>query len=466
MLKRLLLITTFSIAFSRLSYSLIADPLYPMTLMLNNLADQTVNLGYSYGTKILLSEKIKLDAEGSGAYNGIDHEGIYFLRLPDSSAYEFIVDRPGIYTIKSDDGKIIIDGNPATEAYDRYLKSVRRELMQIDSLKKGMDTLRNKLHIKSLQTRIAESKIRIDSMTSALADQYRGSFLGSYARALIPVKSSSFLPNERKQAADSLNFRKMLYLYRAHYFNNIDFYDNRLIYTPVIEDKIFSYLDRLIPNTPDSLNKAIDLLLTKSSEPKMTQYIATILLQKYHKERFSDTGEKVYIHLIQDFYLTGKAFWLSDKDTQLLAGELEKTEHIATGNIAPELILDDISGRKCSLYAVQSELIALIFWDFSCQDCRRIIQDFINLTKKYFYLNMQVFSVYTGNDLDVWKAWYYKKLPGSWINTYQDPDQPVSMQYNITHVPAIFILDQNKVILKKNITIPELDEFLFQFAEK
>ncbi len=106
----------------------------------------------------------------------------------------------------------------------------------------------------------------------------------------------------------------------------------------------------------------------------------------------------------------------------------------------------------------------MLFWDFSCPNCKRILQDLIDLVKKYNYVDLQVYSIYTGNDLDVWKAWNYKKLPTTWINTYQDSDDPASIQFNITQTPTIFILDKNKVIIKKNITVPQLDEYLFQYV--
>ena len=78
---------------------------------------------------------------------------------------------------------------------------------------------------------------------------------------------------------------------------------------------------------------------------------------------------------------------------------------------------------------------------------------------------MQVYSIYTGSDVDVWKAWNYKKLPDSWINTYQDPSNPVSTQYNINFMPTLFVLDKNKIIMRKEITVPQLDEYLFLYAK-
>ncbi len=463
MIKQLLLIIAISIVSEQL-YCSSSDSVYSLTIQLKAYAGQNVELGYSYGSKILFKDQIKLDSEGRGQYSHIDHEGIYFLSMDDSSAFEFMITQSGYYNILSDNGKISIQGNTACETYQQYLFSVSRKLHLIDSLKRDSETSNDPIIMQTMRMKIANHRTAIDSITLEIANSYKGNLLGNYAKAMLPVKISGNSSSHNLTESDSISFLTSIYKFKQHYFDNITFSDTRLLYTPVIEDKINSYLDRMVYSSPDSLCQAIDILLLKSSEPEVTQFIASLLIQKFSQQKHREGSEHAYIHLVQDFYLAGKAPWLSTREIRLLSDEVQRMRPVLTGNAAPEIELFDATGRKCSLYAIQKELTIVLFWDFSCPNCKRILQDLINLVKKYNYLDLQVYSIYTGNDLDIWKAWNYKKLPATWINTYQDSDDPASIRFNIPYTPAIFILDKNKVIIKKNITVPQLDEYLFQYV--
>ncbi|GAG74721.1 unnamed protein product, partial [marine sediment metagenome] len=86
---------------------------------------------------------------------------------------------------------------------------------------------------------------------------------------------------------------------------------------------------------------------------------------------------------------------------------------------------------------------------------------------KYHYLNIEFFTVFTDNDLDIWRAYLAKRIPKSWVNTYEfdQPDRP-TIAYHIKQTPSLFLLDADKIILNKHITVAELDRYLFQVAQK
>ncbi len=462
-MKQLLLIVALSIVSIKSVYPL-SNANFLLTVDLPDFAGQKIDLGYYYGNKILLKDQLKLDSEGKTLYKDIDHEGIYFLRLTDSTSFEFMITQPGYYSFHSANGIITIRGNAACEAYDNYLHGINNIVRQTDSIQHSMKSSNDISVIQAMRLKIAQQRDKIDSLTVELVNKYKGELLGNYAKALLPVSAEGFFSDVFIQGQDSLTLVAELYNYKKHYFDNIAFNDARLIYTPVIEDKINNYLDRIVVHNVDSICQALDMILSKSSDSTMIRFIASTLLYKYGKQKHKNPEELVFMHLVENFYLTPKAFWLSKKEIKFLSEEYKRRQRIQTGNIAPEIELSDMTGRRCSLYAIQSEITILLFWDFSCPNCRKILQDFIDLTQKYHYIDMKIYSIYTGSDLDVWKAWNYKKLPATWINTYQLSSDPVTHTYSITNVPTIIILDTNKVIVRKNITVPELDEYLFHLT--
>jgi peroxiredoxin len=458
MFKQLLLIIAlFSVLIKTMAIT--PDSCYVLNLELRNHCMQHTVLACYYGNKIKLKDTILLDSNGIASYSGIHHEGIYFLRFIDSSFFEFMITGCGNIDILVEGDKINARGNSGTEAFDWYLKLTEKKIHTIDSLKKSIEPIEDPSKIRFTQHKIAELKSDIDKYMEELAISYEGNLLGSYAKALLPVQHILSDSDLSTQNLDSTGLIVRIYAYRNHYFDNINFNDPALIYTPVLEDRITNYLDHMVYNSADSICRAVDLLMTKSAQIPIAQFISTILLQKYRDQKQQDPGGKVYSYILQNYFLSGKTPWVSDKDLRLLSEEFHKMNLVSVGTIAPEIELPDIIGRKCSLHSVEMKFTILFFWDLECPTCKQVMTDFKDLMRKYYYVEAQVYTVYTGTDREAWKTWNIKRLPATWINTYQSPLQQVSSIYDIKTVPAIFLLDSNKTIISKNITIPELDDF-------
>lgn len=56
--------------------------------------------------------------------------------------------------------------------------------------------------------------------------------------------------------------------FKKHYWDGMDFTDDRLIRTPVFAYKLKFYLDKLTPQQPDSIMAACDWLIEKHGHPK------------------------------------------------------------------------------------------------------------------------------------------------------------------------------------------------------
>ena len=54
--------------------------------------------------------------------------------------------------------------------------------------------------------------------------------------------------------------------YRTQFWDNVDFSDERLLYTPVIANKLKRYITQLTPQHADSINKTANYLVEKSVE--------------------------------------------------------------------------------------------------------------------------------------------------------------------------------------------------------
>ena len=81
------------------------------------------------------------------------------------------------------------------------------------------------------------------------------------------------------------------YYYRNHYFDNFNISDPRLLRTPFYEDKIMTYLTKVVPQIPDSLIPYADYFIEKSqSDSGLVPVYADYPLQLLWKKQYYGNG--------------------------------------------------------------------------------------------------------------------------------------------------------------------------------
>jgi thiol-disulfide isomerase/thioredoxin len=309
----------------------------------------------------------------------------------------------------------------------------------------------------------AESK-KIDLLRNRYISQFKGTFLERYLLALTPIDISNMNTNNELQNTDSLQFMMRLKYYQEHYLDNINFNDERLIYTPVLAEKINTYLDKIVQQKPIPLTSAIDKILKGTENKEVIRFILEELIKKYGLTINKPLYEYTYAYLIDHYYLNGYAPWLSEKQINQLSTELNKLKPALLLQPAPEITLPGPDNMVYSLQKIISEYTVLVFWDLDCPVCKRIIQDLRSSILKYNYLNIKVYTICTSNNIGLWQNYISSKVPGSWINTHEIENHRVMVEYNITLTPAIYLLDSDKTIIDKNLTVKELDSFFLKIA--
>ena len=411
-----------------------ADDQYNVDFQFSLFRNKTLTLGCHYGKKIVFEDSIEFDHEGKASVV-LGHEGIYFLEMPDSGAYEFMLCGPGRYLIKHDlHGSIEISGNKTSEDFSHYIDEIAYYSSKNLSGKK-----------------IPDYREITDSLTRAFAYKHTSTLAGNYALAILPVEFPEF-------STESIGIKDKIQYYRNHYFDNITFHDPGLIYTPILEEKIIGFL-----KINDSAIHAIDYILQRPASEKVRNFIFEVLFNIYEKGKNSPSGEQVYLYLSRKFIQHARNSGANARSLSRVEDEIMQLEKVAYGKRAPEIKIIDIRNIPRSIHhdSTSRETI-LLFWDLSCADCRRVLSDLKSTVSKYHYLYLRVVTVYTGNDVELWAAWYYRNLPVTWLNTRVDQPGSAEEVYGIKSIPAIFILDNEKKILLKYITIPELDNYLIQ----
>jgi thioredoxin-related protein len=431
----------------------------------NVFKNTSLKFGYYYGSRTFQKDTIHIDNAGYGFYKNILPKGIYFILLPDSSIFEIMIDDGNHFDIEINSIKdkfyFTIIGNPVTEAYNIYQNKILQITNRFDSINEVESNSSDKIVSNKNDKSGKEEKDAIINLQKKTANLFPGSLLESYLKAQIPVEIDSLkklFPN------DSISISTTLYLYRLHYLDNLNLNDERLIYTPIIPEKINYYFEKIISQHPDTIAKEIEKIYLSIENKEVSKFFLASQLEKYRRMKNKAYQEYIYFQMISNIYLQGKTPWESQEQLIKLKKELDKIKPTLINQPAPELNLPGIASAKNNLASIDSDYTLLIFWDIDCPMCQRIIKDINRTVTSFNYLSIKVFTICLNNDFEKWSSYSLKYLPKTWINTIQLTTSGPSETYGISKTPTLYLLDRNKKIIQKNITNAELENIFLNIA--
>lgn len=241
------------------------------------------------------------------------------------------------------------------------------------------------------------------------------------------------------------------------------------------QDSIRRVFEAYMNTTKDSLS--IDSL-SRSLEPMFNMYSddyqkradeVTMYVKKFIDE---NTGSFVCLAAIQMlsperdiayFIKVADALTTKYPDIQTLKefkAYVNKGKRVAMGMPAPEITMNDISGKPRSLVSLKGKVVIVDFWASWCKPCRAENPFVVSVYNKYKDKGLDMFSVSLDQQKDAWlKAIQKDNL--AWPNHVCDFkmwQSPVVQLYGFTGIPFAVILDREGNIAGKNLRGPALEE--------
>ena len=117
----------------------------------------------------------------------------------------------------------------------------------------------------------------------------------------------------------------------------------------------------------------------------------------------------------------------------------------------PDIRLPDPYGDTIALSSLNGKVVLLSFWASWNEQSVAINHDLKSLYAKYHRNGLEIYQVSFDSELKDWvDAIQYDELP--WINVSElsYPESGVAARYNVTELPAIFLIDRQGEIMGKD----------------
>lgn len=215
---------------------------------------------------------------------------------------------------------------------------------------------------------------------------------------------------------------------------------------------------------------------TEKLSTTLRQKIDTIPRSKRHKYRMefiNENPDKIFSAYLLSFYATT---WGKEKTTELFDQLTENNKNSEFGKSTLRYIklnkdpkigekfvdfeMRDTNGKKRRLSEFNGKLVLLEFWASNCGPCRKENPNLVKTYNEFKDKGFEIFAVSEDIKRESWlKAIEKDKLP--WLQVSDlNKNNTASLIYGINGIPDNFLIDQNGVIIERNLRGEKLNEKL------
>ncbi|MEL6675091.1 MAG: thioredoxin-like domain-containing protein [Bacteroidota bacterium] len=443
---------------------LFAQSGYKVDLEVEGFTEAEAYLAYYFGDKQYIKDTTavkdgKFTFAGEEALDG----GIYLVVLPpDNQYFELVLDKDQHFSAQTKLGDFVpsmkIKGCRENEEFYRdiqFLGEQRTKATEWQQKKK--EAAPGSPELAAAEKAIAD----IDKTVQA----HREAFQKRNPDLLYTKVLQSMQEPQLGQAPEGLSPEEaqqwQFFEYRKHYFDNIDLADDRLLRTPILYNKVNTFIEKLTYQMPDSLCQSVDYVVGQmESNPDVFQFFVVNLLNKYAKSKVMGM-DAVYVCMVEKYYMSGKAFWSDSAQVAKMTERALAISPTIVGRVAPNFRVQDSKDNWQHLHGLTGDYVILYFWDYDCGHCKKVTPKLAEAYQAYKDKKVDFFALSINGDVGVWKEKIAEYGMEDAINV-QDHYRKSGFDamYDVRSTPRIFILDKDKKILAKQISVETLQEVL------
>jgi thiol-disulfide isomerase/thioredoxin len=445
---------------------------YEIKVTLKPFKNQYIYLGHYYGKQLPIIDSVKLNDKSEGVFKGQKKlgGGIYLIGYPDRAHnFEILIDKNQHFSVLADTNNIqnvSFQNSPENngfKAYQEYMTSNGKEIESLYKKRSGAnkeDSIKLNGEIEALNTKIKK---------------YRADLIAKDPNGLLTVllkamREPEVPKNDPAAKKDSLFG---YHYFKNHYWDGVNFYDDRLARTPFFESRIDKYFEQLVYPSADSVNKEIDYMLGYASiNDEMQKFLLLKFVNRYLNQKYM-WEDAVFVHLYETYFSQKDYPWLTQQGKKIITDRAYSLMANIMGNPASEIELPDTAGKKINLYSVEAPYVLVTIWDPTCSHCKEIVPKLDSMYRtKWKAMGVKLFGMAKETDgtKQDWLSFIHAHKLNDWVHVYYSKEDEqarvnagipsYSQLYDVQSFPTLYLLDKDKRIIAKKLSFEQVDEIL------
>ena len=441
----------------------------------------TIFLANYYGNRMYYADTAVVDAKGKFAFSSPapDKGGKYGAVLPDNGLIEVIVTGTDI-ALEADvedlPGSIVVrDGEDTRLFYDylAFIQEMRDKRAPIDA--RAQDSTLTEADKAQLKQDLEVLNLQVEAKQYSLQEEHGETLFAK----MIRMVQEPDVPEAPISAANPQLWR--YYTFRNMYWDRVDFGDGRLVRDPALHNLLEQYWNGVMPQLPDTaLVEATKLITRAEGDPDMFKYLVHFFTFSAEKSQIM-CMDKVFVALVDRYYNSGKADWLSEEQLKKVTDRAEDLRYALCGQRVPNIILPDTSQQVWkSLYDVDAKYTLLSIWESTCGHCKKEMPKLMELYEEWHPKGLEIYAI--GNDFEPepWLEFVRGKDIQDWIHVSDNPQinaadsatalivagvttlQSLNFRttFDVYATPKMFLLDRDKRVIAKQVGAEQISEIL------
>ena len=246
----------------------------------------------------------------------------------------------------------------------------------------------------------------------------------------------------------------------THYWEKVDFNRHTLSSQDALLEQGFVDFLSVFPHAENSVLKEAFRNMLKHALVDASRAETLIkLVENYLYHPNSPMLNEEYYRLFLEECLQVKGLSLADREKMRF--HLSAVNKNRVGTIAANFAFADMQNQVMQLHEVQAQSTLLFFYDADCEECKYVLsqmEESAALKKIIESGRVKVVTVCIEGTDQQWKS-ITRTFPDSWMKGRIEDTSVLVSQYVLRAMPTIYLLDQHKKVVLKDVLLEDLLNF-------